>query len=39
VLGYECWHEEQTRSAVSFASMVFRDRSQRGARGDLEASQ
>jgi hypothetical protein len=24
LLGYECWHEEQTRSAVSFASMVFR---------------
>jgi hypothetical protein len=24
VLSYECWHEPQTRSAVSFASMVFR---------------
>lgn len=25
VLGYECRHEEQTRSAVSFASVVFRE--------------
>jgi AmmeMemoRadiSam system protein B len=26
VLSYECWHEEPTRSAVSFASMVFRSK-------------
>jgi len=37
VLGYECWHEEQTRSAVSFASMVFRDRDQRSEVGGLRS--
>jgi AmmeMemoRadiSam system protein B len=34
VLGYECWHEEQTRSAVSFASIAFREESYRGRKED-----
>jgi len=44
VLGYECWHEEQTRSAVSFASMVFREdrrdqRSEIGGQGGRLAAE